>query len=460
MPVDTSSYGQYTPPPIGSTLGGLANAANAINQNKLFPLQQQQQQNETAISGQQLQQQQNATVGSGVALNKAQLDLQAQKLNTTLGYVSQLAAKGQNVKPSDLAAALGDANTIGHIDMPTTMQIWQSAPTGPDATNPIPDPTDPTGTKVTTPLAAWIQQMQFRIQDAKTQFEAQHPMPTPIQTGQGTQLVSNPQIGAPSVTGSVQNQPGPTTQVYDPVSGGMKFVGQQGNLPPGTPASAPIGTVEKVAANQSAYQNLQAQAENTTNNLNMLNNIKKHLSGATTGRGTAYVNDVKGFIKSQAPWVLSAVKALGGNVDPDTVTDYDAANKWMTQYAQAMAGAHGGHTDYQQATTAAGNANTHIDPKAAAEMVDNAIGLERMARAKVAQYKADNPDDPRGTNYLDWAASKWAPQADVRGATLDLGDKNANMKAIAPLKQSNPAQYAAILKTAIAVKRAEAQAAK
>lgn len=463
MPIDTSMYNNLVGPPQPiNPLGILSQGAElqgTLNQNRLFPLIQ--------------AQQQQATTQAALATNNAQLENQKNQLQTLLSYTTPLVRLGNAAKRSDVTSALSQAMTLGHVNPDVAAQL--------NATVPNDDAQIP----------AWLAQMHFRAQSLQDQFNALNPAPTQQQIGQNVYSIRNPKVGpstqsappvpvVPSadtqVMGGPQgltpsylgNQPPPPFGGQDqngaqgaagapqgqPAPGGSGAVGA-GGLRPGTALSAPIGTVERVAANQGAYQNLQAQADNTTNNLNMLNNAKKDLGAVSTGRGTAYVNDVKGFIKAQAPWVLSAVKALGGKVDPDTVGDYDAANKWMTQYAQAMAGAHGGHTDYQQATTAAGNASTHIDPKAAKEMIDNAIALERLARAKVYQFKQENPNDPSGNNYLDWAASKWAPTADVRGATLDLGDKNANMKAIAGLKKTSPAEYNAIVRTRASILNAE-----
>ena len=78
-----------------------------------------------------------------------------------------------------------------------------------------------------------------------------------------------------------------------------------------------------------------------------------------TGPSAGTLNNVRSYLQS-----LPVVgQSLG--IDPSQVANYDTANKYLTAYAAARAGAHGGTTDNQLATTLSSNASTHISNLAA-----------------------------------------------------------------------------------------------
>ena len=495
MPVDVSMYGAPPQPNFVGTLGAAATIQNQLNQNRLFPLVQQQQQNQIALQKLGITQQQlsNATQG---------FQVWSQALDPLL--------KKPNLDDTDVIAAAGDLAQSGAFPVSTIMGKLND-PNDPYpsdqylAKNPPPPPQP--GQPPVNPKYQWVVRHaiqghsdQQRLQDilgqagyvnngqtisgnALSQFgganyqpgvtnfgpvanvlppagagvknpttlatqtlgtlapQAQSPLPLGTSTvGQPQATATAPQAltaptGVVSATGVI---PAPQPQAATPVgSAAPQTPPQAGGMPGGVMLEPPPGTNESV----NAWQGLQGDVQNYSKRMNMLNNIKGDLAGAQTGRGTSYANEIKEFAKAQAPGLLNLI-----GISPDSIGDYDSANKWMAQYNAAMAGSRGGTTDYQQANTAAGNASTHIDPDAAKAMVNNAIGLERMGVAKAKTYMAQNPGNP-GANYLNWSTQNWEPNADVRGYTADLGDVQKNKAAMAALKKSSPLEYANIVKS-------------
>ncbi len=105
-----------------------------------------------------------------------------------------------------------------------------------------------------------------------------------------------------------------------------------------------------------------------------------------TGPSAGTVNNVKSYLQS-LPGVGTAL-----GFDTNNIANYDQANKYLTGYAAARAGARGGTTDNQLATTLSSNASTSISNLAATNVVKANIGLERMDQAQVAGFQ--NGIDP------------------------------------------------------------------
>lgn len=426
------------------TLSGIASTVGQLQQNQLFPQRQQELQNQIALQK--------------LGITQGQLENAKTKFSMWSSVLGPLIGKG-NITDSDITHAQAALVNSGAF---TPQEV-----TGPVNNPDDPYPSDQRGGSAQD-KKNWVTRHYIQGLNSDQQLNERLGAVGYHDTGQGTIVTSTARLGGNNYGGSNTNYgqitntlPPPGTPVVNPNTGATGFYGTQPQsaqspLPVGTtdvgqvpkaaggvaPGSAmtslPPGSTESVHA----YQDLQQQVTGAPSRLNMINQAIKDLKGSSgTGRGTAYVNDVKAFIKAQAPWVS---KVIG--IDPDSVTNYDSANKWMTQYAQAMAAANGGHTDYQAMTTAAGNASTHIDEQAALNILHNARALEKMGIAKAQEYAKQNPGNT-GLNYNTWSATQWAPNADVRGFGVDEGDIKANLREIQGLKKSDPVSYRAIVQS-------------
>lgn len=104
-----------------------------------------------------------------------------------------------------------------------------------------------------------------------------------------------------------------------------------------------------------------------------------HIQNADTGRGSEFVNDVKGYFSSLAPGMLSSL-----GIDPQKITDFDTATKYMAQYQASQPGAQS--TDMGREMAKIANPSTHIDKAAAQLVMANALGMERMKQAATLAY--------------------------------------------------------------------------
>ena len=139
-----------------------------------------------------------------------------------------------------------------------------------------------------------------------------------------------------------------------------------------------------------------------------------------TGPSAGTLNNVRSYLQS-----LPVVgQSLG--IDPSQVANYDTANKYLTAYAAARAGAHGGTTDNQLATTLSSNASTHISNLAAQDVVKANIGLERMDQAQLTGFQngidpvTGQPTGQQFTpdQFADYS-SRWNTANDARAFVAD-----------------------------------------
>lgn len=425
------------------TLGGIASTIGQLQQNQLFPQRQQELQNQIALQK--------------LGITQGQLEIAQKKFGLWSSVLGPLVGK-ENITDSDITHAQAALVNTGMFTPADVMR----APNDPQD----PYPYDKLGGSAQD-KKNWVMRHYVQGLSSQQQLDQLVGQFGYINNGQQILAQRNAPLGGNNYGGTITNAgpvanvlPPAGTSVVNPNTGATGLYGTQPQsaqspLPVGTsdvgqapgrtggvaPGSAmtslPPGSTESVAA----YQDLQKQVTGAPARLNMIDQALKDIKGASTGRGTAYVNDVLALAKAQAPWML---KIIG--IDPSTITNYDSANKWMTQYAQAMAAANGGHTDYQAMTTAAGNASTHIDEQAAINILHNARALEKMGKAKVLEYQKENPGNT-GLNYNTWSATQWAPNADVRGFGVDEGDVKANLREIQGLKKSDPVAYRAIVQS-------------
>ena len=176
-------------------------------------------------------------------------------------------------------------------------------------------------------------------------------------------------------------------------------------LPYGAPMQTTLGPGQEAglasAGNESAKQwaALQAQVGGTSAGggsagriyqLQKSLGLLQQLGPQGTGPSAQASQQLMSYVRS-LPVIGAGINNLSS---PQNVTSYDEANKYLTAYAAARAGAHGGTTDSQLATTLSSNASTHISNLAAQDVVRANIGLERMdqAQSQAFQQSGQTPD--------------------------------------------------------------------
>ena len=123
--------------------------------------------------------------------------------------------------------------------------------------------------------------------------------------------------------------------------------------------------------------------------------LLQRLGPTGTGPSSPQTQAFASYIQS-LPGIGPIASSLG--IDPQRIASYDEANKVLTAYASARAGARGGTTDSQLATTLSSNASTHISNLAAQDVVKANIGLERMDQAQAQAFQ--NEKDPASGQAL------------------------------------------------------------
>ena len=461
---DTSSYGKPITSPF-ETLGALTNIQNASNQNKLF--QQQYQTNlgvgqayKTAIRpdgtidqsalNQLIQSNPNVAVGlpqiyqGSQEAQKRQQDIQSQQIDVarknvdTLGsYISPLAALGSKVTVGDVMGAAAKAITAGHVDPKVISQVLSDLPADNSA------------------VPAWLQQQQMRFMSIQEQFNAMHPAPTAINTGLQTQLVRTPQIGAPSIAGTLNNTPPPSTQVIGPDgrphligSGGGGVGGAMGGNPGGlgqqtgfAPGEAEAATVAATGS-AGAYQALRNDVGASGTRVFQLNKALTALEGTNTGPGTETTNNIRSFLQAQTP---DSLKQFVPDFDPDKTMKYDEANKYLTAFASGAAGSIGPKTNEQLATALSANASTKISNLAAKDVVKANIALEKMKQAAAIQFK--NSGEPP-QNFSDWYAN-YNKLSDPRAFLADQQSAKDRRSMLDKMNSKEQASYLNSFKAAI-----------
>jgi uncharacterized tellurite resistance protein B-like protein len=213
---------------------------------------------------------------------------------------------------------------------------------------------------------------------------------------------------------------------------GNPQAGGSGRYPGNTGAfqTAPAaGTVEASAKANAAGGDIlvadrQANAE-SGKRINMLTSAADALTKAQTGTGADKLQSLRGV-----------VAMLGGPAE--AATDYDKANKYLTQYASAKANGIGNGTDAQLAATVSGNANTKIANLASQDVVKVNLGLERMEQARLDAFERTKSD------YGKWK-SQFGATMDPRvfvADQIDLGKAQKMYSAMKPEEQAKfKAQY-------------------
>lgn len=152
---------------------------------------------------------------------------------------------------------------------------------------------------------------------------------------------------------------------------------------------------------------------------------------------------------------LQSIPGIGPyipGIDPTNIANYDQANKALTAYASARAGAHGNNTDSQLATTLSSNASTHISNLAAQQVVAANIGLERMDQAQVASFQAakdPTTGQPLTPDQFSNFSANWNSSMDPRAFVADQLSAPQVQKLTAGMAPAELARFQNTYNTAI-----------
>lgn len=464
MPVDTSIYGILQPQPSPlQTMGAAAQTMSAINQNRLF--QQQFKANLAASAAakgavdpqtgmidtakysnalansdaayqlpdflQRAQQMQQTQLG----IQKEKLDLASKHLSVMNDGIASLLSQ-PDITPQQVIGKMGELINTGALDTQTATAALANMPQNPAELRP------------------WLTQHMIQNLDSQAKVQALYGQIQAADTGPNIQLYRASPIGGVSPVGVIQKGLSPevattptqigTTPQNQPIMGTREqFInqaqGQQqttvapsGGAPQGMPSGQPQGSQqtpqqgivtgvpmgaaaaadETARGSAKAWNDLRADVGGTASRIYQLGQALRGLQGSPTGPGTETMNNIKSFISAQSPDVL---KRMGLNPDVDKIKSYDEANKYLTAFAAAQAGALGQGTDSKLATALSANASTHISNLAAQDVVKANIGLERMKQAQASAFQASG-QPPQ--NYSDWAIG-WNKDTDPRAFVID-----------------------------------------
>lgn len=401
MPVDTSSYPtQPQQPNVLNTLGAAAQIQNVMNQNKLF--QQQYNTNlalsniykeaikpdgtidQTKLTGL-LQRDPNATYGLPQAyqqsqeaqtrnlnINAQQLQLARQHLTAISGYLAPLISKDANPTSADVVSALAHAGTTGMASPEELSQVYSTLPRMPN------------GQIDESRVKEWALQQQLNVMSASERLNALSPQPGAYDTGPSINLIRTPQIGAPTIAGTIQKGLQPGTPVFpagggQPVYSGGGGGGTGGNG--GGPAFAgnPPG-YESAANTSSTYQAgqgnaLSARADRTQDNKAILGNLESELGNFTSGPGTESIAHLTKLVNANIPGVSINVKGLAAR---------EQFNKLAGMLAQSQFQALGG-----TGTDAKLDATTLTSPNSDLSKMGNK-GIIAMLKGNEDAIKAKN----------------------------------------------------------------------
>lgn len=193
--------------------------------------------------------------------------------------------------------------------------------------------------------------------------------------------------------------------------------GASASATPPDPASvAPSGAVQTGLAPgqaeeaQSSVAHL-AQARDAANTyatrIQPLMSAQAALKDAKTGSGSEVLNNLRQTLQNFTPSALDGFRPLGGSPEKDAA--FDEARKYLTNYAANTPGAN--RSDAGGQTAANANANVHISPLAAQQVVQAAIGLERMRQAQTMDFNQSGQTGAAYDKYQAGAATKADPRA-------------------------------------------------
>ena len=175
----------------------------------------------------------------------------------------------------------------------------------------------------------------------------------------------------------------------------------------------------------------------------------QQLGTTGTGPGAAARNNFTSYVQSLP---VVGPTAAGMIESPKNIANFDEANKYMTSYAAAMAGAHGATTDSQLATALSANASTHISSLAAQDVIRANIALERMGQSQVAAFQATtDPQTGRPLTPDRWSdfSATWNRSTDPRAFAVDMMNPQQVSTMLAGMSPADRAKFQSTYTTAV-----------
>ena len=455
--VDASiPLGAKTPPapnPL-DTIGQFANTQNALNSLKMFPGQQQ------------LQQQQ---IAGG------QNSLIEQQKQAAAGMLAPLLASNRPIGASDIAKALGGAEHAGIITQPMASLIAAAPVTG----DPVAD--DRTYRSIilanAQPAASAAGAVVPRNETINTgAYAVPGTTPAPGMPGQGAFDPAGRPIKmgiAPTIvhtgggnTPFIEGQPAGPTTPDTPPTGDMNqlipvwnaktqqlgykprfsvapMVTGAGTPMPGTgggsssPASgAPLGTPQEAEASAIHLGQARERANNYQQIVQPINSALSALKQADTGRGSEIINSLHAVAQDLTPSAFQSIIPESVLGDPAKRQAYEEATKYLTQMSINAPG--GSRSDSGQAAAGAATPNTHISNAAAQQVVTAMLAQERLKQAGTLAFNQTGAP----ANQYDRFMNHWNTVQDPRAYIVD---------------QLAPAERAALVKSLGGIKSAAYQ---
>lgn len=362
--IDTSTYPKAKNTSPLETMSGFANLQSVMNQNRLF---QQEFQSKLGLSkiyknaidsktGQldpskldfndpdvtmglpQAYQNSQEAQQRNINIDTSQLENQRKHWEAVGTFMAPLVAPGKNPTSQDVLHQLAAANAAGLAGQDEMAKVWSTLPRTQD------------GRIDEGKIPAWSQQMMLNLMSRQEQINAVLPSPQMINTGQRQVPMRYPAFGQPSQAGpAIQNQLPPSTQVFNPQSNQMQFVGPGGGQGGGSPAAGggqgggmaaapPLGAPEAAAVDASfgAKQGteLQSMADNVPARKALLGNLEGALGQFTSGPGQNWKMVAKAFANANSPF--------GAVFDAKSIASQEEFNKQAVQLAQQQFQALGG----------------------------------------------------------------------------------------------------------------------
>lgn len=394
------------------TIGQFAGVQNALNSNKLFPLQQQQME----IANQR----------SGLGLQSDQSSLIQQQRQLGYASLAPLLAKKGLLTIDDMTSGLGGFEKSGGVSAPVLNELQHIQLTG----NPAVD--DATFRAHILANAQAPAAAAGAVLPSQGEFD-QGPVIQPVIRGargmgdQGVIQPVGPALGkglspgeatAPTQIGSTpKNQPifGTRTQFNELATGGASPLGT-GRLPPALQGASahPPGIImgagpaseaamqTQGAASAKAFQDIADQGVQARSQNSILGNMLADTANFTTGPTSLNIN--KATLMRYAPAIAQTF-----GIAPDAV----AANESFDKLANQIAGAQGERSDARLSVAQGANPSSHLSQAGADLMLRQLQGNADylQTRAKLAAEYPDQTDragfeskvggmlDPRAFQY-------------------------------------------------------------
>lgn len=391
--VDTSTYAKANPINLLSIASEGQGIANAQQQNQLL---------------------RTANQSAQVNLSKDKIDLAHQQFGQLSQFIGSLAQDPR----------VGTSEGPALVQQATQQAVKQGWITPDIATEELANmPKDPSQ------LPQYLQTLNTRVQDASGQFRQIYGEPATISNGNRIIPVRTGAIaGVHRIGADIPMETGPDSRTAldnTTNASGQAVVVPHGTLvqkagmnmltgmptaptnqlmPPGTAPqqaaapssiqpqqgggaaiSPPAGQVAALATQQQAGSETYArdqQREATYQNdiLPLTKSITElgNLGTTGTGPGTDTINQWKSFAQSMGIGTIAGI-------DPDKITSYDEAKKYLTSYASSIGGS---GTNDKLAAAFAGNPSTTISNAAAVNVAKTALSMRRMQNAQVRAFSA------------------------------------------------------------------------